>query len=118
MKLHTLSLQFAMAQAHDDAVARFRRNFQTIRQRLALDNQRMIASSLERRRKLTEDRLAVVTNLRRLAMHPFGRAHHAPAKHLPNRLVSQTHAENWQAFREVAYQVWRDAGILRPSGPG
>ena len=48
MKLHAFDSQFAVAQTHDGVVVGLGGNFQLARQRIAFDDQRMIARGDER----------------------------------------------------------------------
>jgi len=87
VELHALDEEFAVAQAHDDAIG-FRGDFELIRKRFFLDNQRVIARGGEILRQILEDRLVVVVDAAGLAVHDFRRADYAPAKGVADRLVA------------------------------
>src|ERR1700678_2437839 len=60
MKLHAFDAKFAMAQAHDDNVVRLGGNFQVARERLALDDERVVARCSEWFREIFENAAAIV----------------------------------------------------------
>src|SRR5215212_1444408 len=97
MKLHAFNLQVTVAQAHDDTVGRGRRDFQALRQTLALDHEGMIAPGFEAVIQTFEDRPPVMANFGCFAVYQSGRADDAPAKDLADCLMSQTDAEDGHA---------------------
>src|ERR1700752_3167149 len=113
MKLHALNFQFPMTQSHDNVIRRSRGHFKTLRQRLLLNNQRMIASPLKTIRQPGEDRLAVVNHFRRLAMHHLRRANYTPAKRLPDRLMTKTNTQQRNLSRKVLDHFQRDSRRVR-----
>src|SRR5207237_278305 len=68
MELHAFDFQFAMAQTHDYAITRCSRDFETRRQRLAFDNQRMIPAGEKVLSHVHENRFSIVRNYGRLSM--------------------------------------------------
>src|SRR3954469_24903826 len=107
-----------MAQAHDDAVLRLCRNLETRRQRVSLDDQRVVSARVEIVAKPREDRLSIVTDFRRFAVHQLRRANDAPAKRLAHRLVAQADAEQRYLSGETIDDAERNAGVVRGSRPG
>ena len=63
-------------------------------QGLALDDQRMVARGLKILRQIAKDRLRVVMNLARFAVHDLRRANHSSAEGRANGLMSQADAQN------------------------
>ena len=61
----------------------------------------MVTAGFEVIIKPSEDCLAIVTNLRSLAMHELRCAHNLTAEDLTNRLMSETHTEDWNLTCEV-----------------
>ena len=76
-----------------DRPARRRRSRDESGMRLALDDQRVVAHDLHRRRQPGEDAGSVVADLRRLAVHDPVGAHDVSAVRLADRLVSEADAE-------------------------
>src|SRR5215469_7146213 len=69
MELHALNRVVAMPQSHNLAFGGPRTDFETFRQTLWLDQQRMVAHRLEWVREPGENRFAVMHYRRGLAMH-------------------------------------------------
>src|SRR5690242_17133611 len=69
MKLNALHRQALVPHPHDFAIVGPGRNVELVRQRFALDDQRVVARSFERLVDSAEDALASVVNGRYLAMH-------------------------------------------------
>ena len=113
MKLHALNLTLAMTQSHDDARVGLRGDLQTGGQGFAFYDQRMVTAGRKRRRKTSEDRLAIVPYLRRLAVNYSRGADNPSAKCLANRLVAQANSENRKTSRETINQRETNAGIVR-----
>src|ERR1041385_420894 len=118
MKLDAFDLHGPMTESHDDSVSRLRRDFQTIRQAVFFNDQRMITT---RGQVLIESRkqsAAVVLDRRRLAVEEFRRARHASAKGLSNRLMTQTDAENRSRAAKRLDDIHRYAGVVGCSRSG
>src|SRR5258705_2902698 len=94
MELHAFQRQLPMAQAHDDAVLRPRRDFEALRQALARHHQRVVTRRGKRGGEAGEDRPPVVMDLRYLAVHEAGRAHDLAAERLAEGLVAEADAED------------------------
>src|SRR5215207_2840886 len=117
VELHALHLEEAVAQAHDDAVGRRGRDFEAVRQTLALDDERVVARGGEAVFEPLEDRPAVVANLGRLAVDGLGAAHDAPAEDLPDGLVAEAHAEHRHVTGERADHLQRHPRLVRRARP-
>src|SRR6267142_4521949 len=89
MKLYAFNFQLEMAQTHDYAVRSARRNFQTWRQILVLNYQRVIAAGAKRFIQPGEDRLAVVLHQRRFPVAELRSANHASTENLAYGLMTQ-----------------------------
>src|SRR5215471_16135560 len=63
-----------------------------------------------------EDRLSIMLHPRRFAMKEPRRAHHTAAKDLPNRLMTQTNAENRRCLTKAFDNLHRYARIGRRAG--
>src|ERR1043165_1721685 len=111
MELHPLDRQAAMAQPHDLAVLGFGGDGEALRQRCALDDQRVITRSHETNRYFFEDPFSVVTDARRLAVHDPAGADHLSAERLADRLVAEADAENRRTDRGDGFQA--DARLVR-----
>src|SRR5882672_7776982 len=104
MKLHAFNLLLAMTQSHDHTIARLGRNLQTIRQAFTFDHQRMITTGFEGGLEIAEDRLTIVKNFRRLAVHNCGCTHDTSAKNLANGLMAQANTQHRNTSGEIRYE--------------
>jgi hypothetical protein len=78
----------------------------------------MIASRLKTIRQSREDRFAVVNNFRSLAVHHLRRADHTSAKSQPNRLMTESNAEQRNFARKALDHFQRDARGVRCAWSG
>src|SRR6185312_6804358 len=78
----------------------------------------MIARGLERVGQPPEDPLAVVEDLRRLAVHHARRPHHLAAKGLPDRLVPEADAQDGDLAGVGPDHVQADSGLVGGAGAG
>src|SRR5205085_7339008 len=101
MELHAFDFQFAMAQSHDYAITRCSRDFETRRQRLAFDNQRMIPAGVKILSDFRENRFPIVRNYGRLPMKELRRAHNPAAKSLADGLMPKTNTKQRNFAAEV-----------------
>src|SRR5215216_1718319 len=62
-----------------------------------------------------KDRLAIMSNCRRLAVHQLGRANHLASKRLSDGLVAQTHTQQGYLPREARDHIQSYSGIVRRS---
>src|SRR3954468_16840368 len=69
MELNALHRELLVAHAHDFSVVRPGRYFEAMRQRIALNDQRMVAGRGERSRQAAEHAGIVMVDARYLAMH-------------------------------------------------
>jgi hypothetical protein len=118
MKLHAFHREVAMAHGHDLTFVGACRNFQHIRQRLRLRDQRMVTARLERLRQSRQDAAAIVMHVRRLAMHETRGAHDFAAEHFDERLMPEADAEHRHLARERGDHLHRDSGIVWRTGTG
>src|SRR4051812_48129997 len=113
MKLDAFDFHLSMTESHDDSVSRLRRDFQTIRQIGFLHDQRMITARGEVLTESLKHSSAVVLDRRSLAVEEFRRAHHASAKDLPDRLMTETDTENRGRAAKGPDDIHRHAGVVR-----
>ena len=118
VKLHTVHGQRLVAHTHNFAVVRPGCYFKALRQRLALDDQRMIACCGERIGQSAEYAVAVVVNLRSLAVHQRLGVNDLAAKSLSNALVAEANAEQRDFTGEVLDRGNRNTGFVRRTGAG
>src|SRR5579862_4523155 len=102
-----------MPKAHDRAIVRLGGDLEFARQRFPLDDQRVIASSLEFLRQAAKNRFAVVFDAARFSVHLFVRSNHAAAKRRTNCLMAQANGKNWNFAREEMDQGDGDSRFLR-----
>src|SRR5208283_706468 len=88
------------------------------RQRLGLDDERMIARRLEGPVNAAKDRLAAVQYRRHLAVDRQGRAHHLAAESLADRLMPQADAEDRDLAAGAGDEVEAHARLMRRAGAG
>src|SRR5262245_16090533 len=93
MELHAMHRQRAMLHRHDQPVIGLGGDMQAVRQRRAVDDQRVIAGGLEGLGRALEHALAGVGDHRQLAVHELGRPLDVAAKGLADRLVTEADAE-------------------------
>src|SRR5262249_50926541 len=101
MKLDAFDGLAAMAEPHDLALAGPCADLQTRGQRLPPHEQRMVARRVERIRQALEDRLAVVLDRRRLAVHDALGADDLAAECCTERLMSEADTEDREAAGEA-----------------
>src|SRR2546423_3481011 len=76
----------------------------------------MIAARTEVLLKTGKHCLAVMTNLRGLAMKETRRSHHPATKDLTNRLMAEAHAEHRHLPGELFNYFHRNAGVAGRAG--
>ena len=84
MKLHAMNRVLLVHQAHDLPLFRPRGDFQTIRQGLAFDDERMITRRFKRIGHAGKNALAFVMNRRGLAVHETIGANDIATVNLPD----------------------------------
>ena len=102
MELHAFQGPGPVAQAHHHPVVGPGRDLRHVGDAVAGHDQRMVAGGGEGLRQAAEDRLAVVVDLRGLAVHELRRAHHLPAEGLAQGLVAEAHPEERDPARGPA----------------
>src|SRR6266498_2637082 len=100
MELHPFDSQCLMTESHDLALGGLRLNFKTVAHVHPIDDQGMIARSLERIGQRPIDRFPVMFDLRSLSMHEAGCANDFPPEGHGQRLMSQADAEHRNASTE------------------
>src|SRR5690348_13987788 len=115
MELHPVRRVLGVTKAHHGAVGGPRGDDQLVRNRRAVDDERVVASRLEGIADARQHARVVVTDPRRLAVRRLV-AHHLGAEGLAHALVAEAHAEDGHLAGEVAKNLRRDARI--GGGPG
>src|SRR5678816_2146064 len=110
--------EVAMANPHDLVLPGLRRDLETGRQRVALDEQRVVAGGLERVRQVAVEAPRVVKDRRELAVHHAIGAHDVPTERLSDRLVAEADPEDRNLAGEPADDVYRDPGLVGRAGSG
>src|SRR6266487_1613659 len=113
MKLDAMHCKRAMRQPHDQTVIGLRCHNEFVRQARPIHHERMVACGLERRIDAAEYAGALMPDLGELAVDGHRSAHYRAAKSLPDRLMSETHAQDGKAWRGLGDQLEADAGIAR-----
>ena len=113
VELHTPDRQFLVPQAHDFTLLRLGGDLQTVRQRLAFDNERMVARGDVGRGDVFEQVIAVVCHGGRFAVHHPVVHHDFAAEGVADALVSETDAHDRQLAAEVYDNVVGQAGFAR-----
>src|SRR5206468_11867899 len=90
MELHAFDAKGAVAKSHDLSLRGLRRDFQTGGERRAPDDQRMVARRFKRAGQIAKDRLLIMTDHGRLAMHQTFGADQLPAQGLSDALITTT----------------------------
>ncbi len=118
VELHAVDRMLDVHQAHDQAVLGGGDGREAGRQRLALDDQRVIAGAGEFVIEAAEDATAVVGDGRGLAVHQVRGADHPAAVGLADRLMAETDAEDRDVGAEPLDRLDADAGFGRRAGAG
>ena len=119
MELDAVQRPGAMPHAHDFAFVGPGADDEIgIVERLAADNEAVIARRLERIGQAAKNTLVIVMNGRSLAVHDAFVAHHFAAENVADALMSQANAEDRHVGGEAAQHLVGDAGLARRTGPG
>ena len=118
MELHTLDVAIAVPQAHDQAVVGLCGDVERIRQGGAIDNQRVIASGLDRVRETAKHADVAMTDHRSLAVHDLRRSHHITTEGLPHALHAEAHPKDRCVGREAGQDVHAHARVVGVAGTG
>ena len=118
MVLHRLDWKRPVPERHYLSVVRLGGDLEAVRQRRALDCERVVAHRLEALRHVGEDALPVVPHPARLAVHEALRRDDPAAERLRDGLVSEAHAENRNLPRERLHRRERDARGVGVAGSG
>jgi hypothetical protein len=118
VELNALDGEFAVAEAHDDAVLGFGGDVQHARERFALDDEGVVAGGGEGVGEVAEDTLAVMIDRAGFAVEEFGGADDLRTEGRADGLMAQADAENGQLARQPLDQGDGDASQLRGAGAG
>ena len=117
-----------MANTHDLPLVGFGGDFEAVRERFALYDERMIACGVERARHALEQVLAIVADGRCLAMHHPVIDDDICAESMPDALMAEAHPEQWNFRAKCPNDVvgqsrlargtrsWRNKNALRTQG--
>jgi hypothetical protein len=112
VELDPLHRKLAVSDTHDGVILRPGCDYQGLRQRPGLDNERVVAGRLEALIHAPVDALSVVHYLRRLAVDGLA-AHYVCPEGLPDRLVAEADTEEGNLVRGLLDELHGDAGLLR-----
>src|SRR4051794_32592035 len=94
MELHAVDIAAPVLEAHDGAVFRLGGDLETVRQTVAIDDQRMVTGRCKRRRNVCEYSFSLMADRRKLAVHENRGAHHIASKSLADRLMAEAYAKD------------------------
>src|SRR5947209_3830263 len=106
-----------MRQPHDKTVVGFRRDFEWLRQVLALNNERVVARRKERAVDAAEYRAALMADDRALAVHRDGCTRDGAAIYFADRLMAKAHTEDRHLAARVLDQIEADPSLMRGARP-
>src|SRR5215472_13250870 len=95
MELHAPNRQFLVPHTHDFTFVAFGGDFETIRQGVALDDERVIPRREEGIWHAFEQVTAVMFDWRCFAMHHPVIDHHLRAKHMADALMAEADPKDW-----------------------
>ena len=90
-----------MRHRHDNALRRLSIDAQFLRQRGAINDERVITRGLHRSRTPREESLPIMPHLGHLPMHRQAATHDSRAERLTDRLMAETDAKEWSVFVEA-----------------
>ena len=93
MELDTFYWLVPVPKPHDGPVFEPSSDFQAIRQRFPVYDQRMVPGSMKGGRKRPKDAPPFVMDVAQFAVHDLSRPHHFSAEGLADRLVAQAYAQ-------------------------
>ncbi len=109
----------AVTHPHDLALVRPGADLEIgVVERLALDDEAVVARRLERVGQAAEDALTVVVDRRGLAVHDADVAHHLAAEDVADALVAETDAQDRRRGGEAFQHLVGNAGLARRAGAG
>ncbi len=115
MELHALERPLPVPEAHHDPPVRPGGDLEALGDAVRGHHQRVVARGREGVGEAGEEGAAIVADLRRLPVHELGRAHHAAAESLAERLVAETDAEHGHG--SAAQELEADARLIGGAGP-
>lgn len=117
MELNADDAMLTMLDRHDLTVGRPGADAETIRDRGAIDHERVIARYMDRRGEAGEHARAVVIDRRRAPVLRSARAHNRRAVRRAYTLMTETHTEDRNRRTEATHELCRDAGLSRRARP-
>ena len=117
MELDALDGQGAVAQSHDHTVRRGGADLELVGHRGRAHHEGVVARRHERVGQTGKETLAVVMDLRGLAVHEVGCLDDLATVGLPDALVAQAHPEERNLAAELANGIEAHAAVLGPSRP-
>src|SRR3546814_8394018 len=94
VELYAVDGVLAVREAHDQTVVGLGSDLQRVREGVAVDQERMVAGRLEPVRQAGEQAAVGMVDAAELAVHRPRRAHDLAAERLPDRLMTETDAED------------------------
>ncbi len=117
VKLHAFDGHRLVTNPHQFIAIGPRRDLEVRRERIALKRQRMVSRRDERIRQAVVDAMAVVMDGTRLTVHEPFRTDDAPAKRLPDALMTKANAEDWNPTAQLFDNVNADPGFVGRAWP-
>ena len=118
MELHAPDRQSLMAHAHDLAFLGLGCDLEAIRQRVPLDDERMVACRGKGIWHAFEKILTIVLNHRSFAMHHAVIDDDICSKGVTDALMAQANTENRNFLAELSDDVVGETGFVGRTGPG
>src|SRR5262249_9883881 len=112
MKLHAMHGERPVAEPHDQMIVCFRCYDNILWQVFAINDERVIARRPERSINAAKDALGAVMNCGELAVNRHRGPHNLSAKHLADRLMTETDPEDWNRGGGLLNQVKQNPCII------
>jgi len=118
MKLDSLHIELPMLHAHDQAFVIGRRDFQTIRQGGAIDDQGMVASCCKGLGEVGVQARSLMVDSGDFSVHRLRRAAYFGAKGFADDLMAEADSKDGQLSGEVYDDFLADPGVVGRAGAG
>ena len=118
MELHALDIELRVTESHHHPVVALCGDLELVRERLAVDDEGVVAGRHERLWQAGEHSGVGVANQRCLAMHHVGGPDDLTAVDLAHALQPEADAEHGTAAGEVQDQVVAQPGVIGCAGTG
>ena len=118
MELDSLHIELPMLHAHDQAFVIGRRDFQTIRQGGAIDDQGMVATGCEGLGEIGVQARSLMVDSGDFSVHRLRRAAYFGAKGFTNDLVAEADPEDGQLSGEIGDDFFTDSSVVGCAGSG